>query len=197
LQLAGEMRAVFVVMVLVVAGTAHASGGFIPPMEVDYGKVATFDGGRETEMLAGIHWGSLAWEPTSIEIGVGYIGITRDMPVEAIGRGVTTDDNTFRLDGGYLTLGKTIGGGNHWRTWLLARGELLHASTGESVLGEAMRITTELYGAGAAGGSGAAIVGAFAIGIYAEVAHRDVPDGFGPTGLSTGLTLRIPMMVAN
>jgi hypothetical protein len=196
------MRAAVVLAVLFAAGTARAGGGALPPMEIDLGETTTFGGGSESQFLAGIHWASLSWKPTPIEIGVGYIGISRELTQPGIARETmpVSTDTSLRLDGGYLTLGKTLTDRSHIRTWFLVRGELLHGSTestGFSALGGAARFAAEVYGATAAGGGGSAIVGTFALGFYVEAAHRDVPDAYGPNGLSTGITLRIPLLAAN
>ena len=200
------MRAAVLVLVLAAASSsAHASGIIIPPMEVDLGETATFDGHTESQVLAGLHWASLSWKPTPIEIGIGYLGISRDLQPTVAAR--TTEpsslDTSLRLDGGYLTLGKTIARGHHWRTWFLARGELLHGSTQSasfSAMGGALRIATELYGSGAGGGGGSGgggvAVGTFAVGVYVEAAHRDVSTAYGPDGFSSGITVRIPFIIA-
>jgi len=198
---ASQMRAAVVVFVLCLAATAHAGGGvFVPPMEVDLGETTTFDGHGESQILAGIHWASLSWKPTPIEIGIGYIGISRDLSTTTVSRsttGVTISEDSMRLDGGYVTLGKTVANGRYWRSWLLMRGELLHASPGFDAIGGAVRVATELFGSGAAGGGNAGVVGTFAIGFYVEAAYRELPSAYGPAGLSTGITLRVPLIVAN
>lgn len=109
----------------------------------------------------------------------------------------------FSLDGGYLELGRTLVNQKHFRAWVSARGELLDANLNGwafSALGAAMRVASEVYVSGAAitGGhdSGAMVVGTFAIGVYVEASHREIPGALGPNGFTAGLTLRLPFILA-
>lgn len=185
-----------VVATLTLAHTAHAGRGgiAIPPVEVDLGvgvPVGQLDEMLpSTEILAGLHWASLAWRPTRFDVGVGYVGSFRVVP---------EDSSSITMHGGYLSLGTTLVSQKHWRTWFVARGELLRVSDGErdmSALGSSLRVATEVFGAGAAGGSKGFLVGTFALGVYLEATYRDVPKELGPVGLTSGVTCRLPFIVA-
>ncbi len=39
-------------------------------------------------------------------------------------------------------------------------------------------------------------VGVFALGVYADVSYRDLEGKLGGLGLSSGVTLRVPLIVA-
>jgi hypothetical protein len=196
------MRAVLVVVATITFATAaHAGkGGFlIPPVEIDVGVGAPIGPAVErlapsTEILAGVHWASLAWRPTKLDVGIGYVGSFRfiDDPM-------ALEDRELRVHGGYFSLATTIARQNHWRTWLVARGELLRAYDGErvlSALGGSLRISTELFASGATGDRGLAVVGTLALGIYVEATYRDLPAELGPFGVTSGVTCRLPFIVA-
>jgi hypothetical protein len=205
------MRTAVLALAAVLATSATAYAGdavIIPPLEVDTGIGGPIGGGAAvtgvtTEVLAGVHWASLAWRPTKIDIGVGYVGSFRDVIPGYATRIVESSpmasgaNNELRLDGGYLELGHTLAGSTrHWRTWIAARGELLHGSVGESsfsAFGEAVRVSSEIYASGAATGGGA-IVGTFALGVYVEAAHRELSPELGPNSLTSGITVRVPFM---
>jgi len=198
-------------VVLFVASTAHAKGGVlgVPPAEVDVGAGVPLGAaaavGPSTEVLAGIHWASLYWHPTHFDVGIGYVGSFRSaLPGYSLrATDVTdTDANRLSLNGGYLSVGYTIESHRYWRTWLDARVEAMDGSiNGASfpVLGSAMRVSSELFTAGAAaaggGGSGALVAGTFAIGVYVEAVHRDLPPELGPNGVTAGITMRIPLLL--
>jgi hypothetical protein len=186
---------------LVGTGNAHAgnAGILIPPAEVDFGVGVPLGDSAEglspsAEILAGLHWASLAWKPTRVDFGVGYVGSFR-----SIDDPMRLDDQAITMHGGYVSLGTTVARGKHWLTWFTARGELMRANDNHhdfSVLGSALRVATEIYGSGAAGGRNGFLVGTFALGIYVEATYRDVPAAYGPHGLSSGVTCRLPFLVA-
>lgn len=197
------IRAVLVVTAIACAfeGSASARGGAIalPPLEVDVGATAPVGGGEavgpSTDVLVGVHWASLFWRPTRYEVGAGYVGSFRDLR-----RGEPGD--RFALNGGYLALGRSLFTSPHLRSWVELRGELLHASVPGrefSALGGAVRFAAEIYSSGAGGrsspGSVAMFAGTFALGMFVEASHRDVPTALGPTGVSTGISIRIPFLL--
>ncbi len=205
------MRLALLVASITLAGSsAHAGSGglFVPPAEVDIGVGAPVGPavetvGPSTEILAGLHWASLAWKPTRLDVGIGYVGSFRTIDRTALraaretGTMATGLDDTLRIHGGYLQIATTLQNHRHWRTWFAARGELLRAYDGEApipALGGALRIATELYGSGAGGGNKGFIVGTIGIGVYAEVTYRDVPAELGPHGFTTGLSVRLPLI---
>jgi hypothetical protein len=205
-----------VVAALVASSThpAAAKGGgiLIPPAEVDVGVGTAVGGaalvGPSSDVLAGVHWASLAWKPTSFDVGVGFVGSYRAvLPRFAIERTTMpspgSDDNRLSLAGAYLDLAYALENHAHWRTWMAARIETLHASVnGQSfnALGAAVRIATEVYVSGAAGGGGhdgfAVVAGALALGFYVEGVRRDLPSELGPVGVAAGVTMRVPFMAA-
>ena len=197
-------------VVLLVASTAHASGGAIgtPPAEVDVGAgvpIGSTQVGSSTEVLAGIHWASLYWHPTHFDVGIGYVGSFRSvLPGYALRAtdGGDSNMNRLALDGAYLSLGYAIESHRHWRTWLDARVETMEGSLDGAtfpVLGEALRVSSEVFtaGAAAAGGSGggALVAGTLSIGVYVEAVHRDLPAELGPTGVTAGISMRIPLIL--
>jgi len=66
------------VVVAITAGRAAATPGaiIVPPAEVDIGAGTPIGGevvvGPATELRVGMHWASLYWKPTPLDIGVGY-----------------------------------------------------------------------------------------------------------------------------
>lgn len=198
------IKAALVVMAIACAleGSAAARGGALalPPLEVDVAATAPVGGGEavgpSTDVLVGVHWASLFWRPTNYEVGAGYVGSFRDL------RGGEPSDR-FRMHGGYLALGRTMFVARHVRTWVELRGEILRASAPGrdfSALGGALRFAAELYSAGIGGrsrpGSLAVFMGTFALGVFVEASHRDIPTALGPTGVSTGVSIRIPFVAA-
>ncbi len=204
------MRVLTVVIALVAgsASLARARGGalFIPPIEVDAGTGAPIGEpaavtGATTEMLIGLHWASLAWMPTPIELGVGYIEHSQALASPEFARTTMRVDEHLRLSGGYFTVGYAVVQHRHWRTWLAARGELLKARMPDrefSTRGGAVRLATELFasvhGMGGHGGAGGIIAGTFAIGFYIEAARRELPQELGATEVTAGLTFRLPLI---
>ena len=142
-------------------------------------------------------------KPTPIDIGLGYVGSTRDVLTGYSARALvpaTPLENTLRLDGGYLELAKTLHGStSHWRTWIAARGELLHGAVNDrafSAIGAAIRLSSEIYLSGAAGGHNAVACGTLAVGVYVEASHRDIAPELGPDGVTSGISIRLPFILA-
>ena len=197
---------------LAIPTRAHAGSGIlIPPLEADIGETVPVGNtvtGVATDVLVGVHWGSLAWKPTSFEFGIGFISSSRDLlePI-ALGRTIggasavsTTGSPQTSLDlcGGYFTLGHTIYDRHHIRTWVLGRAELLHGELegrAFSTTGVAARIASELYAPARASGGGV-LVGTFAIGVYVEASHRDIAPELGPDGVTSGISIRLPFIFA-
>jgi hypothetical protein len=188
---------------------AHARGiaFLIPPAEVDVGVGAPLGDaavGPSAEVLAGLHWASLYWKPSKLDIGVGYVGSFRAVRPDYAARMTSgSEDHELRMNGGYLDLAYALDTRAHWRTWLAARGELFSAELDHhsfSAMGAALRVATEVFVQGAAAGGGhgggAAVAGTFAIGLYVEASARDVPDQLGREQLTAGLTLRVPFLFA-
>ncbi|MBL0219023.1 MAG: hypothetical protein IPQ07_34790 [Myxococcales bacterium] len=203
-------------LVVVIEGTAAAKGGALalPPLEVNLGATAPVTGGEaapgpSTDVMIGVHWASLYWRPTSYDVGVGYVGSYRDLvpgyrsvATRMTQAGDATTDQ-MTLHGGYLSLGRTFYSQPHLRAWAEVRGELLLVDTGGrpfSAIGGALRFALELYSTGVGGISNhstiALFAGTVAIGVYVEASHRDLPSELGPTGVTTGVSFRIPFLLA-
>ena len=161
-----------------------------------------------TELLIGMHWSALAWRPTTFDIGVGYIGSERKL-VSGYRANIprtrqpAVEDETFSLNGGYLTLARTIVRQNHFRTWVEMRGELLKGTIDArafSAVGGAIRFSAEIFGSGVGGHSDhnsiAIFAGTFSLGFYLEASHRDIALELGPTGISGGISIRLPFILA-
>lgn len=208
---------VVAVSVGALAGTADAKGGgiIVPPLRIEAGVVFPVVGGEAvepgSELLVGLHWSALAWKPTTFDLGVGYIGSQRPIVggyrisrTAEHGTNIAGEpDDTMFMTGGYLALGKTLVNQPHFRTWVELRGELLKTSTQGrefSTLGGAVRFSAEVYGSGAGGKSDhnsvAIFAGTISVGVYLEASHRDIPLELGPTGLSGGVSIRLPFILA-
>jgi len=202
-----------VLAVLLASSIAHAGRGgaiLVPPAEVDVGVGATSGDavtGPSTDVLCGIHWASLYWHPTPVDIGIGYVGSIRSVlpgfGFVAREAEPTPIDNKLRLNGGYFDLAYSLESKKHWRTWLAARGELLSGTVNLhsfSALGYALRINTEVFGQHAFAAAGrrvaAALAGTFALGVYVEASHRDIAPELGPNELSAGISMRVPFIAA-
>lgn len=204
--------AVLVAMVVICPALAHAGHGgaiLIPPAEVDVGFGSTLGGaaitGTSAEVLAGMHWASLYWKPTPIDVGLGYVGVRRGMLPGFAERETmpSPDDNTLRLDGVYVDLAYTLESTQHWRTWLAGRAEWLDVRANSAAYashGFALRVASELFAQTVAadghGGGFGVIAGTLALGLYVEASHRDLPPELGPDAVTAGLSLRVPFILA-
>ncbi len=203
-----------VVMSAFAVGTADAKGGAIalPPMRVEVGTLFPVVGGEAvepaTEFLIGMHSSALAWWPTSVDIGVGYIGSERTLvhgyraSVARTGQQAVVDES-FSLNGGYLSLGRTLVRQPHFRTWIELRGELLKGTIDArafSAIGGVVRFSAEIFGSGVGGHSDSNSIAMFAgtvsLGVYLEASHRDIALELGPTGISGGISIRLPFILA-
>jgi len=191
------MRLAVALVILSASAVAHA-GGFagiiVPPAEVDYGVGPVVGGasavtGPSQELLAGVHWASLYWKPTDLDVGAGYVGISRPvLPGYA-------KNNLMHADGAYFDVAYTLERHRHWRTWLSGRVEYLSSGPGVAV-----RIANEVYShavGGAGGGNALAVVaGTFALGFYVEASHRSLEPELGPNAVTAGVSVRVPFMMA-
>jgi hypothetical protein len=199
--------ALLVVAVTTTTAVAKPGAIFIPPAEVDIGAgspVGDVVVGASTELRAGMHWASLYWKPTPLDIGIGYAGSYREVSPAYAARGVIDTDTTLRLHGLYFTAAYAIERHRHWRTWLGARVEGLTGSYGGqsfNVFGTALRLAAELYSTGVGGGGGRDIAGffagSFALGVYVEATRRfNLPVELGANGVGAGITMRVPFIAA-
>jgi len=201
------MRPRAAVLSLVVAATltahrAHASGGFLPPLEVQYGDAVT--GGPadtrivQSQLLVGVSWASLYPKSTPVDISAGVIATFSDddTTVPAGGdtaRRLTTPTPSHDAVGGYLYLARAIDTRSHFRTWLGARGELM-GTDGVGVLGGALRTSFELWTGAMAADHSSGIMGTVALGLWAEVGIREQADRSVASFAAAGLGIRLPMI---
>lgn len=197
------------VVVAVTTSSAAATPGAIaiPPGEVDIGAGATIGNvavGTSTELRVGVHWASLYWKPTPLDIGIGYVGSYRDVAIGYATRSSDLTDHTLSLHGVYFSAAYAIEQHRYWRTWLGARVEGLTGSyDGRSyaAVGTALRLGAELYSAGVGGGGSSSAVaifaGTFAVGVYVEGTRRfNLPAELGANGVGAGLSMRLPFIAA-
>lgn len=209
-------RVALVVAVLVTLGGTASAGSpgviALPPLEVDIGHHIAVNGGEavtsSTEILVGVHWASLYWKPTSWDVGVGYVGSRRAIRPSFAGQterrtGETSEDPVVAMDGTYLTLSRSVYARGSFRSWVELRGELLRVDDGARVyssLGGAVRFAAEVFSAGIGGVSDrkavALFAGTWAFGVFVEGGHRELVTALGPTGVMTGVTIRIPFLFA-
>jgi len=196
------------VVVLTTSSAAAKPGAiFIPPAEVDLGASSPVGDvlvGASTEVRVGVHWASLYWKPTPLDIGIGYVGSYRDVTPLTAERSSDEDANTLALHGLYFNMAYAIENHRYWRTWLGGRVEGLsgsHAGRSYSVIGSAVRLAAELYSTGAKGAADARVIGffagAFALGVYVEGTKRfGLPAELGSVGVGAGVTMRVPFIAA-
>jgi hypothetical protein len=196
------------VVVVGLAARAEAGGFFlmVPPMRVDVGALtATGDGvAMGTQVLAGVHLASVWPEDLPIDVGVGVVAAfvgdgDGSEPIAKARVDEGSKDPSFV--GGYFDLSSRLAHGRYWRTWAGARGEMLRgdfAGTSRIGIGAGARLAAEVFvggGGAATGGSGGGVaVGVFALGVYADVSHRDLDGPLGGFGVSSGVTLRVPFI---
>jgi hypothetical protein len=211
LQRIARMRGCLALVVVAVTTTTVAAKPgalFIPPAEVDIGAgspVGDVVVGTSTELRVGMHWASLYWKPTALDIGIGYAGSYRDVAASYSSRSLGGDDNlTLKLHGLYFNAAYAIETHKHWRTWLGARVEGLTGSYGGetfNVFGAALRLAAELYSTGVGAGGSRDVAGfwagAFALGVYVETTRRfNLPAELGPNSVGAGITMRVPFIAA-
>ncbi len=208
-------RVVIAACLFALSGTASAGGAGVialPPLEVDIGHHIAVSGGEavvsSTEILVGVHWASLYWKPTSWDIGVGYVGSRRALRpsyAAASERSISVDgdDPQLAMNGTYLTLSRTMVATHRYRSWVELRGELLRVDDGRrvySALGGAVRFAAEVYWSGVGGVSDrkavAVFAGTWAVGFFLEGGHRELAWELGPTGVTSGVSIRIPFLFA-
>jgi hypothetical protein len=211
------MKRVAVVFALLVTATGTARAGSpgmiaLPPLEIDIGHHIAINGGdavtSSTEILVGVHWASLFWKPTSWDVGVGYVGSRRALrpvyaPAAERSYDATAAEPQLAMNGTYLTLARTLYTRESFRTWVELRGELLRVDDGLrtfSSLGGAVRFAAEVYWAGVGGVSDrkavALFAGTWALGVFVEGGHRELATQLGPTGVTSGVSFRIPFLFA-
>ncbi len=163
-----------------VTGASTTPAGFLPGIE----------------LRAGVHWASLSPQPTNFDIGLGLFGAVLPGPTNATS---DTSDDDVVYGGAYLEVGQTLSHGDYWRTWASGRGEYLGASAfgkDQTGFGLAGRVSAELYASGVGIEPRGLFLGTYAIGVYAEVAGRQLGSDVGALQVSAGLTFRTPLVFA-
>jgi len=193
-----------VTLVLAAPRSADARGGFLPPLEVQYGGTVTGAPGGDTtfasQLLVGLSWASLYPNPTPVDISAGVIAnfeLESDaMPVSARSTTPTQDPPSTTTVGGYLHVARTLESQKHFRVWLGTRGELM-SSNGVGVLGGALRTSVELWSGTTMGGHGGGIMGTVALAVWAEVGVREQSDRSVASFAGAGLGIRLPLVAVN
>ena len=183
---------------------AAGRGVFIPPMRIDVGPSISH-AEPAAQVVAGIHWASVyPNHRANIDIGVGMISASGfgDEPGDAGGAAERTiaPEEGLELVGGYVEVATRVAGAKWWRSWVGTRVESGRATLDgrpSAFVGVATRASTELFVAGADSGGSSVMMGVFAIGIYGEVAVRRVDDVGDDLGASVGLSMRLPLIIAN
>jgi len=192
------------VILITLAGTAHAGGGFVPPMRVDMG--AAFSESEHDlggQVVAGIHWASLYPKKTYLDVGLGFVstsfGGPEDPPtMHASSRPRVRDP--LSIFAGYVEVATRPSGNGWWRTWVGTRVEAGQGSRDgddQGMIGVAVRASAELWIGGASSGSGSGMMGVGAIGLYGEMSARRFVDDSDDLGASVGLSFRVPLIAAN
>ncbi|HVK72129.1 MAG TPA: hypothetical protein VM734_02365, partial [Kofleriaceae bacterium] len=146
------------------------------------------------ELRAGIHWASLSPQPTNFDVGLGVFGAALVGPQDDA---MPDAENDVLYGGLYLEAGQTLSRGDFWRTWATGRAEYLGSRAfgkEQSGFGLAGRLSAELYASGVGIEPRGVFLGTYAIGLYAEVAGRDLGDDVNPIQVSGGLTFRTPLV---
>ncbi len=196
-----------IVAVAIAASPAHARGGFLPPLEVQYGGTVTGAPGGDTtfasQLLVGLSWASLYPKPTPVDISAGVIadfGLEPASTMPTSSARTSThpdgdDPSTTRI-GGYLHVARAIESQKHFRVWLGTRGELM-STNGVGVLGGALRTSVELWSGTTVGGHNGGIMGTVALAVWAEVGVREQADRSVASFAGAGLGIRLPLVAVN
>ncbi len=187
-----------------IAGRAHASGGALPPLEIEVGSSAiSTHGGADvaaTEVLVGLSFASLYPKPTPVDVSLGWMGSFvpgDDDPVvgSPASERATTGRKVEDASGAFLALDLRAAEGRHWRAWLGGRAELL-ATEDVGVLGGFGRASIELWHPVATGDGGGGIIGAVALSAWMELGARERPDRSLARVASAGIGIRLPLIAA-
>lgn len=170
---------------------------FMMPLKIDIGPsfINTERGGAPGVAAAvGIHWASLAPEPTNFDIGLGVFGSFGTAPKDEM---IVDDQNVVLQGGAYLEIAKTLSHGTWWRTWAAGRGEYMGSSAFDRDkvgFGATGRLSVEAYLSGVGIAPGGLFLGTYAIGLYIEGGARDTVADVGNVHLGAGLTFRTPLV---
>jgi hypothetical protein len=205
------MRLLSLAVCVALAGlaTRAEAGGFflaVPPLRADVGALAVSGDGVHvgTQVVVGVHLASVWPRDIPVDVGVGLVSASVDDGSGTVSKATVHDEpEAPSFVGGYLDLSSRMAGGPHWRTWAGVRGEALRGELddeGRIAFGGVARVAAEIYvgggGAASGGSGGAALIGVFALGVYADLSYRDLAGPLGGVGVSSGVTMRVPFIVA-
>jgi hypothetical protein len=168
---------------------------FMLPIKFDIGpSMVNFDGGLAggLNLALGVHWASLAPEPTNFDIGIGVFGQIYTAP-----QTMSRDAETVFLGGAYLELGHTLSQGTWWRTWATGRGEYLGSQAFDQDkvgFGATGRLSVEAFLSGVGIEPRGLFLGTYAIGLYVEAGARDTVAEIGKIHGGAGITFRTPLV---
>ena len=199
----GGLVALGIAAIAATASVAHAGNGavFIPPMEVELGHAVSGapDGTQAelTQLLVGVSWASLWPKPTPVDFSIGVISTFQPAPDQSmvVARSNVPPPEGETACGGYIDVAVRGASGNHWRTWVGGRGELMdHGRI--SALGGAARASVEVWAGTAAGDHNALLVGTVALSAWAETGLREQPYGGAASFVAAGFGVRVPLILA-
>ncbi len=165
------------------------------PLKIDLGglmagsDVGTLGG---AEVSIGIHSASLWPVPVNWDVGIGVFGAALSNQ-----RLEDADQDPISMGGAYLEFGKTLSGGDYWRTWASGRAEYFGSTAfGEerTGLGGSGKLEAELYLSGVGIAPNGIFFGTYALGIFVEAAARRVSDDVNLVQIGAGLTIRTPLV---
>ncbi|HTJ47253.1 MAG TPA: hypothetical protein VL463_34365 [Kofleriaceae bacterium] len=205
------MRLGTIAIVLGLGSVAHAGqGAAIPPIKLDFGAVRESvpgdvrDGG---ETMLGINLATIYPKEMPFDLGIGWINIgTGDKPGEIVEAqpltstggsttpGAVTDHRW--TNGWYVEGSGLLAGGEHWRTWLSPRLEMFPGDD-RTNYGAVLRVSSEVWTGGFYSDRGLGVCGVLALGAWAEAGVRQEPNATTAHVAATGLSLRVPLIVAD
>lgn len=178
---------------------AEAKGGFVPPLKIDYGTTTLISDSGNTrsasQLSTSLNWASLYPERTKFDIGVGFTAILDPKNSE----GAKTHNRTnrdFTMHGGFLEFSRLVGEeGAYTRAWLGTRVEMLR-SNGQTIYGISARLSAEIWKGLAFSEKNTAIFGVGALGLWAELGIRQLPNSEPLQHASVGLSVRLPLVIS-
>lgn len=173
----------------------HRGPRLMAPLRIDFGAIgATSDYGflSGAELSAGVHWASLSPEPTSFDIGVGVFAGALTAPEHP------GDNDDVSWGGIYGEFGRSLSGGDFWRTWASGRAEYFDSDAfGEDKrrgVGASGKLEVELYLSGIGLSPDGIFFGTYAIGLYVGGGLRRLGDDVGIGQFGAGITIRTPLV---
>lgn len=165
------------------------------PLKIDIGGLmAGSDYGTlgGAELSIGIHSASLWPEPVNWDVGIGLFGAALSNQ-----RLEDNDVDPVSMGGAYIEFGKTLSGGDFWRTWASGRGEYFGSNAfGEerTGLGASGKLEAELYLSGVGIAPNGIFFGTYALGVFVEASARRVSNDVNLVQIGAGLTIRTPLV---